>query len=279
MSTEAATLEPQTPPVDPAVVANATPPAANEPPPAPPASDPPAPPPAEPPIAAADDAAPKPHGNKGRKPWYLDRISEEADRARQAEARAEELRAQLARVATDPATPPPPAADNEAIEARARQIAQETLNQEKIKTVVSAGISKFTDWDDRMATLGAAGAATPEFALDVHSVDPLHAHEILHALADDPQKASRLARMDTRTRTIELVKLSLAAQGKVAPVQPTEKPVVPAPRTVSRAPAPPPSVEPSTTTIVDWRTDPNISDQEWSKKWDENAKQRHAARR
>lgn len=231
---------------------------------------------------AATDGEPKPHGNKGKTPWWLGRISEESERARRAEERAQVAEDLLQRVRTnpDPATPATtPPADESAIERRARQIAQETINGEKIRTVIQNGIGKFTDWDDRMATLGAAGAATPEFALDVVSVDPVNAHEILHQLADDPQKASRLARMDTRTRTIELVKMSMAAQGKTAAPAVTEKPVVPASKTVSRAPAPPPSIEPGATALIDWRTDPNISDDEWSKHWDENQKKRGAARR
>lgn len=265
MTTE--TVVDPVPPVDPAVTAAVVdPPIAADPPVDPVVVDPPAEP--------IED--PKPHGNKGAKPWFLQRISEESERARQAETRAQELEAMLerARANPDPATITRP--DDTAIETRARQIAQDTINGEKIRSVVQSGMTKYSDWDDRAATLGAAGAASPDFILDVVSVDPVNAHEILHKLADEPQKAARLAKMDPRTRTIELVKMSMAAQGTTEPPKPTEKPLPP--KTVSKAPAPAPAVDPGASQTLDWRTDPNISDAEFSKRWDENAKQRSARR-
>jgi hypothetical protein len=278
MTTETVTTDPN-PPVDPAVAAAAAaaalpvdPPAATEPPagetpPAAAVTDPQAPP----------EAVERPHGNKGRKPWYLDRISEETQARQQAEERARNAEALLERSAQtrsppDPAAPVTPRADDSAVETRARQIAQETLNGEKIRGVIQSGLAKFADWDDRAATLGAAGAATPDFVLDVVSVDPTNAHLILHQLADDPQKAARLAKMDTRTRTIELVKMSMAASPTAATETPPAKAPVP-PKTVSRAPPPPPPVEPSASQVVDWRSD-KASDAEFSRGWEENARKR-----
>lgn len=275
MTTE--TLAPEVPPVDPAVAAAAVVPPAD--PPAPVAAEGgDAPPPAPPAEVTPPAEDPKPHGNKGRKPWYLDRISEESEARRQAEERARNAEALLERSRTAPAADPsattqPPAHDETAIETRARQIAQETLNGEKIRGVVQSAVAKFDDWDTRAATLHAAGAASPDFVLDVVSVDPQNAHVILHALADDPQKAARLAKMDTRTRTIELVKMSMAASGNTAPA-PAEPPKpAPAPKTVSRAPAPPPPIEPAASQTIDWRSD-KASDAEFSKGWEENARKR-----
>lgn len=267
------------PPVDPAVAAAAAaavvdPSAAGDPP-ADPAGDTP-----DPQDAPADPGEPKVHGNKGRKPWYLDRISEESEARRQAESRAEAAEAllQRSRQPADPAAPATARADETAIETRAREIAEERYNSDRIKSVIQAGVGKFPDWDERAATLGAAGAATPEFVLDVVSVDPINAHEILHQLADDPTKAAHLAKMDTRTRTIELVKMSLAAQGKppVAPVV-DPKPAVP-PKAVSRAPAPPPPVEPGSSQAIDWRSD-KASDEDFSKGWEARQREKFAGGR
>jgi hypothetical protein len=294
MTTEAATTDPN-PPVDPAIAAAAAA-AANAPADPPPASDPPTgetppaaaatdPPTGEtPPAAAATDpqappeSSERPHGNKGQKPWFLQRISEESQARQQAEERARNAEALLersqARNPADPAAPAAPRADESAIEARARQIAQETLNGEKIHGVIQEGLAAFSDWDDRAATLGAAGAATPDFVLDVISVDAKNAHTILHALADDPQKAARLARMDTRTRTIELVKMSMAASTTNPPAAETPPARQSAPpKKVSSAPPPPPSVEPGASQVVDWRSD-KASDQEFSRGWEENQRQR-----
>lgn len=279
MTTEPAVASDSAPPVDPAVAAAAAaaanPPAADPPVVAdPPAADPPA---ADPAAAAADPADPKPHGNKGRKPWYLDRISEETNARQQAEQRAADAEALLERSTrnpADPAAPAAPRADESAIEARARQIADERVNGERIRSVIQAGIAKFDDWDARAEMLGAVGAASPAFVLDVVTVDPVNAHIILHQLADDPQKAARLAKMDTRNRTIELVKMSLAASPAAAPAADPAKPAAP-PRTVSKAPAPPPPVEPGAAQAVDWRSD-KASDADFSKGWEENARARAA---
>lgn len=289
MTTEIPAIDPSAPPVDPAIAAAAAivDPAAGDP--AAAGGDPAAPEP-----GAGDLGPGEPKGRGGRPPkWALERISEETARAqraeeaarlegegrRNAEAIIERMRAGNSAEAQPNATPRAP--DNEVIETRARQIAQESLNSEKIRTVIHSGIAKFPDWEDRAAILGAAGAATPEFVLDVVAVDPVNAHQILHQLSEDSQKAAHLAKMDPRTRTIELVKMSLAAQSTAAadpkPAEP--KPSIPTPRTVSKAPAPAPAIEPGAAQTVDWRSDPNISDAEFSKQWDENAKKRSAARR
>jgi hypothetical protein len=276
------------PPVDPAIAAAAAAAQTQTDPPAP--VDPPNPDPAST-AATTDPETPpapvdKPHGNKGAKPWFLQRISEESEARRQTEAQLEQEREArrnaetlLQRLqkgnGTDPATTTTthPPADESAIETRARQIAEERVNGEKIISVIQSGISKFNDWDDKMGVLSAVGAATPAFALDVHSVDPQNAHTILYQLAGDPEKAARLAKMDPRTRTIELVKMSMALQGEANPNPATAKPATPA-RQVSKAPPPPPPVEPGAAQQVDWRTDPKISDAEWSKQWEANARER-----
>lgn len=256
-------------PVDPAVIANADP--APEPAPI-------EPPVADPVVVAEPEPEPEPkvHGNKGRKPWYLERISEETEGRRQAEERAraaEELALRLQKGNPDPSTPQ--SKDTDAVvEARARQLADERLAGEKIHSVISAGLSKFDDWEEKAQMLGAVGAATPTFVLDVVAVDPANAHEILHNLAEDPQKAQRIAKMDSRSRTVELVKMSMAISG--AEPQPTPKTdPKPAPKTVSKAPAPPPAIEPTTSQVVDWRSD-KASDEEFSKGWEETQRLRAA---
>jgi hypothetical protein len=276
MTTETTTTDPNPPPVDPAVAAAASAAAAN-----PPLADAPADLPApDPALAPGDPPEPgeRPHGNKGKTPWYLNRISEESEARRQAEARAQELQAMLERKSTDPAAPAAPKADDAAIETRARQIAQETLNNERIGSVISAGVAKFADWDDRTAKLAAAGAATPAFVLDVVAVDPVNAHVILNALADDLQKAAHLAKMDTRTRTIELVKMSMAANQTAQPAPAVDpKPPVP-PKTVSRAPPPPPPVDPGASQSVDWRSD-KASDDDFSRGWEARQREKFAGGR
>lgn len=272
------------PPVDPAVVAAADP-AAGEP---PVTTDPP--PPVDPvdPPATVDPAAAnsqvKPVNNRGKAAppkWALDRISEESngkalerDARLKAERERDEALALLNRRDGDapPAIRQPDDAD---VETRARQIAADTLNRERIGTVISAGLAKFNDWEDRAATLHAAGAAGPEFVLDVFSVDPANAHIILSNLADDADKAARIAKMDPRARTIELVKMSMAAS---ASTETTPAKSAAPPKTVSKAPAPPPAIDPGSAQAIDWRND-KTSDADFSKGWEENAAKRAARRR
>lgn len=261
-------------PADPAVIAAADP-AAGDPPaadPSPAAADP-----ADPAAAAADPATDpaKPHGNKGAKPWFLARISEESERARIAEERAqaaEELAQRLQRNPADPAAPPAPARTDADVEARAQQI----VAQRQIGNVISEGVATFEDWDDRAAILGSAGAASPEFVMDVIGVDHKNAHKILHQLADNPAEAARIAKMDTRNRIAALVRISMTASGSTEQPAPP-KPAVP-PKTISRAPPPPPAIDPGSAQAVDWRSD-KVSDADFSKGWEENAAKRAAKRR
>lgn len=267
------------PPVDPAVIANVDP---AIPPPAP-VADPPAP--VDPPPApiAADPPAPAPdpnaHGNKGKKPWFLDRISEETHARQEAQRERDEWKALAERLRTgaaDPAKPAtPPAAANEAdVETRAQQIADERVARSQISTVIAAGVKDFTDWDHRAETLAAVGAATPAFVMDVVAVDPQNAHKILHALSEDPDKAARLAKMDVRGRTAELTRMSMAAATPAPKADP--EPPKPAPKAVSKAPPPPPAIEPGAAQTIEWWSD-KASDDQFSKGWE--ARQRERANR
>ena len=209
-------------------------------------------------------------------------ISEETQARQQAEERARNAEALLERTQrspTDPAAPVPPArADESAIEARARQLADERVDGEKIQSVIRSGLDKFPDdWDSRAEMLGAVGAASPAFVLDVVSVDPDNAHVILHQLADDPQKAARLAKMNTRNRTIELVKMSMALAPKTETPPAAAKPAAPS-KTMSKAPAPPPPVDPGASQVVDWRSD-KATDQDFSRGWEAQQRERAARRR
>lgn len=251
-------------------------PAAGE---APPAGDPPAVEDVDPPAPGGDDPPARVHGNTGRKPWYNVRISEESEARRRAERERDDYKAMIERLqggAADPNAPPAPRnpADDDA---RVTQRAAEIVAQQQIQTVISKGVEKFEDWDDRVEVLGSAGAASPEFVMDVISVDPDNAHAILHQLSEDPERAARLAKMNSRARTIELVKMSMSTK------QPGAKPAAAAPaapvppKSVSRAPAPPPPVEPGSSPAVDWRSD-KVSDADFSAGWEENQRKRAARR-
>lgn len=264
------TETPETPPV---VVAEApvveTPPAP-EPEPAP---EPPQPDPAE-------------HGNKGKKPWFLERISQESRRAQTAEEQlaaerrgrqeAEALAQRLQNGDNAPKFTPPAAPSEEEIERRVDQRAEAKLFHEATVSVRDAGFQKFgAAFEGTLNILMAAGVTGDDIVADIIAVDRSNAHVLLERLAQDPEKASALVKMNPRARVAELTRLSMTA---TAPVEPknalTPKP---AQKQVSKAPAPPPPVEPSTSKTIDWRTD-EASDADFDAGFREMMKKRSAGR-
>lgn len=242
-------------------------------------------PPAEPEPAAGDPpAAPEPaqHGNKGKSPWFLERISEESAARRAAEQRASDAEAMLQRLQNaggqgdPPAAPkaPAPAQDFESAvtaEASRREVARQC------NTVASAGFSEYPDWAEKTNILGAVNAATPDFVMDVVAVDAANAHKLLYQLANDPERAARLAAMEPRRRTSELTRMAMTAAAPAADAKPADpKPAVP-PKTASRAPAPAPQVTPSASKVVDWRSD-EASEDDFTKGFNEMMEKRSARR-
>jgi hypothetical protein len=133
-------------------------------------------------------------------------------------------------------------------------------------------------WIDSVNLLNSFGLNSGDFVssvMDVVGSDKTH--EVMHAIAQEPEKAAALASMSPARRISEITRISLAMDAKpAAPAAPAPPPAPPA-RTVSRAPAPPPPVEPSASKPVDWRSD-KASDDEFSRGWDENAAKRRARR-
>ena len=225
-----------------------------------------------------------------KSPWYMDRIAKESARAREneeraaaAEKRAQDAEALAARLrvaaggeghaaATFAAAP---MAESEA--QRRAAIQQEAQTQRFFEDTLevrhrgeAAYGAKFTEV---LNILGALGATTNDFIADVLAIDKSNAHAMLEKLSKDPEKAASLTGMTSRQRIAELTRMSLA----------TEKPAVaeaaatPAPKTTSKAPAPPPVVQPSASKTVNWRTD-EASDEEFDAGFKEMMAKRSARR-
>lgn len=235
------------------------------------------------PIAAEPEPAPEPEQPKApaKKPWFMERISEESHRARAAETRAEkaereareakELLTRLQQAGAQPSdrvapvTSHGPSQDelDKLIDARA----EEKRFFAETTAVKNAGLQTYgQQFENDLNILTAVGATSNDMVADILAVDRANAHVTLNKLANDPEKAAILAKMDSRTRIAELTRMTMAQSQPVATAP--AKPAVP-PKTVSKAPPPPPPVEPTTGTQVDWKTDKNVSDAEWSRKWDE----------
>jgi hypothetical protein len=230
-----------------------------------------------PPAADAGD-----HGNKGKKPWFLDRISAETEARRAAEQRASDAEAMLQRLQngnrnpTDPpASPSPPPQD---FNAAVRNEATRLRLSEDSTAIRDAGLKEYgTSFGESLAILTAVGATADDIVLDLIAVDKANAHKILSTLAKDPERAAAIAGMDSRRRTAELTRMSMAAAATTN--EPAPAPAArPAPgKQVSRAPAPPPPVEPSASKVIDWRSD-EASDEEFDRGFKETMAKRSARR-
>jgi len=125
-------------------------------------------------------------------------------------------------------------------------------------------------WNDTVSALTAFGVNTPDFIVDVIDIDPANAHQIMHDIAQDGERAVALASMSKARRIAEITKMTMAAErgpdGKFVPKEPTKAPEPP--KKVSQAPPPPPPVTPTATKEVDWRAD-NSTEDEFQKGFEE----------
>lgn len=223
--------------------------------------------PADPPPAA--DPPAEPHGNSGKSPWYMKRISEEGERARReadraaaAERRAEAAEALAARLSaaggTDPAIPPAQARTAPVGEDRQAEIRAEAQKQRFFEDTVDVrnhGMTEFGPaFGETLNILGALGATSDEFIADVLAVDKAGAHKMLKKIAEDPERAVALTGMNSRQRIAELTRMTMA-EAKTAITETTPAATTAAPKTVSKAPPPAPPVTATSTKTVDWRSD------------------------
>jgi hypothetical protein len=259
----------------------------------------PAPTPEPAPVATAPvpEPAPTPEPEptpapveSSKTPWFVTKIAEESARAQEAltkvaaaERRAAEAEALAKRLQdapkageqpqhtpTAPAPQPPAQADfDSAVQrAAAAQRMVETRNE-----IIRNGNAAFggAAFNNSANILAAMGCATDDFISDVVAIDRNNAHKLLSDIAANPENAARLAQLDSRSRIAELARMTAApAPVATAPVKPA---VV-----ASRAPAPAPAIQPSTSVTKDWRSD-EASDEEFHNGWLETMAKRRGNRR
>lgn len=227
-----------------------------------------------------------------KKPWFLDRISQESAKAQQASERAtaaearaaaaEALAQRLQAGKADPANDDPaPRRSAPASGDRAAEIQHEAAKQrlyEDAVDVKNKGITQFGPaFGEALNILTAVGATSDDFVADVLAVDKTNAHVLLDKIAKDPEKAVALTQMNQRQRIAELTRMSVlttaAPAAKADPVVEAK----PAARTVSKAPPPPPRVDPSASKVVDGYSD-EASDEDFTAKFNERMKARSGRR-
>jgi hypothetical protein len=220
---------------------------------------------------------PKEHGNKGKKPWYMKEIDDLRLQRSQERERAENLQALLERVGKEPATEQPKAPETDIDRLVAERAAKLQMASDR-QALIDAGNAAFgIDAFNQAASVAAsAGCVSDDFVGDVLAVDRTNAHEIYMKLAQDPEKAFSLGRMDPRRRIAELTRMADAIT-KEKTTTSALAPKAPAPKQVSKAPAPPPPIEPSATKTKDWRAD-DSSEDDFQRGWEETMKRRSVRR-
>jgi hypothetical protein len=155
--------------------------------------------------------------------------------------------------------------------------AAELVFRRDAQQVSETGLAKYGQgWVDAVNALNAYGVNSDDFVSSVIEIDRGKAHEIMHAIAQDGEKAIALANMSRARRIAEITRMAMApAAQKTEPVTPAA-PVVPA-KTVSKAPAPPPPVDPSGSKVKDWRSD-DASDDEFTAGFNETMAKRAVRR-
>lgn len=258
------------PPVDPALVASDPPPAD---PPATPAdspSDPPAPPPR---MIPAD--------------VLVREVTPLRAKIRESDAALDETRRQLAEArqlierfqrngnGSDPAThPAPPQRHTEPTYTQADidRRALELNFQRDAAHVSEAGLRSYgAQWRDAINIMESFGLNSADFVQSIMDVTGREkAHEVVHAIAAEPERAASLSSMTPARRIAEITRMSERMTAKSSPAAkdaPAAAPTAPA-KNVSSAPAPAPRVQPSAGHVTDWRSD-KASDEDFSRGWEE----------
>lgn len=199
--------------------------------------------------------------------WALKRISELTRQRHEAERKAEASTGEAARYrmlveqlraggeadATD-ITPQQPNID-ELVEKRAAEKAQHQAIADRGQSVSKVGAEQYPDFQSAVITLDALGISQDSVESILGMDD---AHKVIYALGKNPEEASRILSLPPVQQGRELERLAL-------------KSAQPAPKAVSKAPAPITPIDSSATV----ETDPSkMSMAEWAKWREKNSKSR-----
>lgn len=250
----------------------------------PPVPDPNAPPPAPAsgtpaPAAAAPAAAPPPEGSAppagtppaipAAEPQVPQAVFQRIDRLtkdkKEAEERAKALEDRLRAQGIDPltglpvaqpqpqgGTPAPAAAPvvvpAEEIERRAQALAAERAFNESCNRIAAAGEKAHQDFGMRVGQLNALGVMTPDMLGAVMEIGD--EHEILYALAQDLNEATRIASLPIAQQAVALMKFNDGRKARAASL-------------VSSAPPPPSTGVGTPSPVNDSVPRPNDKSDDW----------------
>lgn len=209
----------------------------------------------------------------------------EEDRRRLAEA--QELITRLQRTGTEPnAQPPAPTPrqpEQQFTQADIDRRAAELNFQRDAQHVIAAGRTAYGgDWESSVSLLSSFGLDTPDFIssiMDVAGRDKTH--DVVRAITVDSSIVAGLSSMSPVRRIAEITRIAERMNAKPAAAAAPAAPAAPPAKTVSKAPPPAPAVVPSAGKAIDWNSadQDKMSDDEWSRNWEERRKSRAGARR
>jgi hypothetical protein len=210
--------------------------------------------------AAATEAA-KPHGNKGKTPWYMERINEETNAKRALEAELARVKAEKEALAAaaDPTLAAPTAKAAPDFQTAVRQEAEKIRFTEDCNAIAAAGNAEFHDFGQTLGILNAVGVTNDDFLMDIIATDKANAPKIMRALAEDPTRAKQLVNMNSRQRVAELVRMSIPASTTTATAKAANQ--------ISKAPAPRAGIAAVAQRDEGGLSD-NISDEEWDRRYE-----------
>lgn len=220
----------------------------------------------EPEVIPEPEPAPAPeHGNKGKVPWYMQRINEETNKRAAIETELAQTKREKAEALallerappTDGQPRPVPRVDAPDFDSAVDAAAAAKILFKDSTDVRLAGQKEFADFGDSLAILTAVGATSDDFVGDVIDTDKDTAHKMFDYLAKNPERAAQLVNMPSRRRVAELTRISMSEINKPAPVAAAAKPAG-----VSKVPAPKPVLEAAGG--VDEVDEDKMTDAQWS---------------
>lgn len=222
----------------------------------------------EQPTAGAEEQPPETPKPQPKKPlsWEMKRIHEETNKRREAEQRARDLEAELARARGNPPSDPPADGTPPSIDEIRRQEREAIRREESVNAEIARrnaacnatfekGVADIPDFDDaRISLVSAFGHeinTKPEFLDAITELD--NGHQVFAELGRNPAEAERILGLSPVKMALEIARMG----------ERLAKPATPAPKQISKVPPPvsPVGGQPKTTVALD---DPDADQSTWS---------------
>lgn len=161
-----------------------------------------------------------------------------------------------------------------------RRLAVELNFQEAAQTISQTGLQTYgTAWGDSVNLLTSLNLNSPDLVGSVMEiVGRDRTHEIMHAIAQDPEKAAQLSGLSPARRLAEITRIAEKMTKPAGGAAQTQAdPAKPPARTVSKAPNPPPPVQ-ATNKQDKPRYHDSLSEEEFTTQFNESMARRSARR-